>query len=184
MVQLANKKKRVKECLHWKDWVYLKLQPYRQVSVTNKEFNKLLVKFYGPYKIIECIGTVAYKLELPSSATIHPVFHVSQLKRHTGNRKVLWKATWILDWASIPASIDLRQTYDEAHESSCHSSPNHLERSATCRGHLGIPGWINLTISFLHPWGQRCADGRSIVTDTNRSRTTVGWKWKRKQWHG
>jgi hypothetical protein len=127
---------------------------------------------------------MAYKLELPSSVTINPVFHVSQLKRHTGNIKVLWDATWILDWASIPALIDLRQTYDEAHESSCHSSHNHLKRSATCRDYLEIPGWINPTISFLHPWGQRCANGSSIVIDTNRSRTTARWKWEGKQWHG
>ena len=40
---------------------------------------KLLHKFLGPYKIIKVISEVAYKLDLPSTLSIHPVFHVSLL---------------------------------------------------------------------------------------------------------
>lgn len=63
------------------DYVYLKLQPYRQHSTKHKKVpHKLSPRFYGPFCVLECVGAVAYKLELLSTAAIHGVFHVSQLK--------------------------------------------------------------------------------------------------------
>lgn len=47
------------------DWVYLKLQPYRQISLALRQSLKLCVKYYGPYQILARVGKVAYKLELP-----------------------------------------------------------------------------------------------------------------------
>jgi len=66
------------------DWVYLRLQPYKQASLKKGGKKKLQPKFYGPYKVIKKVGEVAYALELPTSSKIHNVFHVSSLKKVVG----------------------------------------------------------------------------------------------------
>lgn len=66
------------------DWVYLKLQPYRQTSIALRKTLKLPARYYGPFQIIAKVDQVACKLELPLTTTIHPVFHVSLLKKKVG----------------------------------------------------------------------------------------------------
>jgi hypothetical protein len=79
MLQQANKH-RSDRVFAIGDYVYLKLQPYRQLSMKSHGVHKLLPKYYGPYLVEDRIGATAYKLQLPPSANIHNVFHVSQLK--------------------------------------------------------------------------------------------------------
>ena len=65
------------------DSVFLKLQPYVQSTLAPRANQKLAFKYYGPFKVIACIGSVAYKLELPTSSTVHPVF--SRLSAQAGD---------------------------------------------------------------------------------------------------
>jgi hypothetical protein len=62
------------------DLVFVKLRPYRQISVAGRRIHKLSKRYYGPFKLTKAIGEVAFELELPPTSKIHHVFHVSQLK--------------------------------------------------------------------------------------------------------
>jgi len=63
------------------DWVYVKLQPHIQQSVARRTNQKLSYKYFGPYLVLHTVGKVAYKLQLLANGQIHPVLHVSQLKK-------------------------------------------------------------------------------------------------------
>jgi hypothetical protein len=66
------------------DWVWLRLlnRPVASLDITGR--GKLGPHFYGPFKIIEWVDDVAYKLKLPTGAKLHSVFHVSLLKPYHG----------------------------------------------------------------------------------------------------
>ena len=55
------------------------------VPQEKKNDNKLAPKYYGPYKVLQKIGSMDYKLELPPSSQVHPDFHVSFLNKVIGD---------------------------------------------------------------------------------------------------
>ena len=59
------------------DWVFLRLQPHKQMSLKHQKNNKLETKYYGPYKVLQRIGSKDYKLDLPPSSRVHQFLHVS-----------------------------------------------------------------------------------------------------------
>jgi hypothetical protein len=92
--------------------ISLKVSPLRGTKRFHVK-RKLSPRYVGPYLIVKRIGKVAYKLELPPElAGVHPVFHVSQLRKCVVAEKrvpaqaldvqetleYLEYPVWIMDW--------------------------------------------------------------------------------------
>ena len=64
------------------DKVFLKVSSWRKILRFGKK-GKLSLMFIDPYEVLERIGPVSYRLELPLElAKLHNVFHVSILRRY------------------------------------------------------------------------------------------------------
>ena len=87
------------------DRVFLKVSPMKGVMRFGKK-GKLAPRYIGPFPIVKRIGKVAYKLDLPESLkAIHPVFHVSLLKKYVPDESHILK--------DEPIQIDPNLTYEE-----------------------------------------------------------------------
>jgi hypothetical protein len=73
------------------DHVFLKVKVNR-ISLRLGNCAKLPARFCGPFEILGRIGPVAYMLALPTSMTVHNVFHVSLLKKYIpdSNHVINW----------------------------------------------------------------------------------------------
>ncbi|XP_070002771.1 uncharacterized protein [Nicotiana sylvestris] len=67
------------------DCVLLRVSPMKGVMRFGKK-GKLSPRYAGPHRVTQRIGQVAYRLELPPEMSlVHPVFHVSMLKKVVGD---------------------------------------------------------------------------------------------------
>ena len=63
------------------DQVFLKVAPLKYMLLFGLK-GKLTPRFIGPFKILQRIGLVAYKIDLsPQLTKVHDMFHVSLLRK-------------------------------------------------------------------------------------------------------
>ena len=87
------------------DHVFLKVMPKRGVVRFGKR-EKLSLRFIGPFKILERIGIIAYRLALPPiMSDVHEVFHISMLRKYTPD------PAHVVDWGQI--EVDTDGTFEE-----------------------------------------------------------------------
>ena len=87
------------------DHVFLKVMPKRGVVKFGKR-GKLSSRFIEPFKILERVGTIAYRLSLPPNMSgVHKVFHVSMLRRYTPD------PAHVVDCGEI--EVDTDETFEE-----------------------------------------------------------------------
>ena len=85
--------------------VLLKVSPMKGVMRFGKR-GKLSPRYIGPFEVLNRVGEVAYELALPPGLSgVHPVYHVSMLKRYHGD------GNYIIHWDSILLNENL--TYEE-----------------------------------------------------------------------
>ncbi|GJZ94666.1 hypothetical protein Tco_0666869 [Tanacetum coccineum] len=64
-----------------RDRVMFKVSPWKGVILFGKQ-GKLNPRYVGPFKVLERVGSISYKLDLPQELSrVHNTFHVSNLKK-------------------------------------------------------------------------------------------------------
>lgn len=99
--------KRVERQFEEGDWVFLKLRPHGQHTMGSRVCPKLSPRYFGPFQVVKRIGEVAYKLQLPESSRIHPVFHVSLLKKAIGHHQAEEQLPTGMEGDSVSAQVPI-----------------------------------------------------------------------------
>ncbi|WVZ81602.1 hypothetical protein U9M48_028957, partial [Paspalum notatum var. saurae] len=149
------------------DSVLVKLQPYIQTSLARRSNQKLAFKYFGTYEVLSHIGSAAYRLKLPSYSSIHPVFHVSQLKPFVpSSSQVLPQLPDDLSLPRVPARVLQTWTIKK-------------RRALTDQVLVQWSGWppelatredlisLKQTFPFAPAWGQAASQGRGNVSNQN-----------------
>lgn len=147
------------------DSVFLKLQPYIQSSVAHRASHKLSYRYFGPYPVIGKVGEVAYKLQLPQDSSVHPVFHVSHLKKALLRNKQVDEGP--------PPIFDKYQVPQEFLERRLRKSATHMvlqvlvHWTGADRKHATWEDSADLRCRFPYApaWGQAGFEEEGIVTD-------------------
>ena len=85
--------------------VLLKVSPMKGVMRFGKR-GKLSPRYSGPFEVLKRVGEVAYELALPPGLSgVHPVFHVTMLKKYHGD------GNYIIRWDSV--LLDENLSYEE-----------------------------------------------------------------------
>lgn len=96
---------RIERVLQVGDWVYLRLQPYKQTTLAMRRNLKLSPKFYGPYQIIGKIGNLlrscTYLLAPPSiPSSMSPCSKRKPVLMWFHNRLCLQLINWVRCWVN------------------------------------------------------------------------------------
>ena len=60
-----------------------------------------MLRYIRPFEVLERVGTVSYRLALPSSlSSVHAVFHISMLRKYTQD------PTHVVDWGELVVDAD------------------------------------------------------------------------------
>jgi transposase InsO family protein len=83
MRQVADPRRTTNVPLAVGDWVLLST---KNIKVQHGGSDKLFPRFLGPFRIVQEVNPVAFRLELPTPMRIHPVFHASLLRKYKPRR--------------------------------------------------------------------------------------------------
>ncbi|OIT40314.1 putative mitochondrial protein [Nicotiana attenuata] len=85
------------------DWIFVKLQPYRQSTFAVSPYNKLASRYFGPYPIVERVGVVAYKILLPPEKALMPISEAILARRLIKKSNKVF-AQCLIKWTDLDSS--------------------------------------------------------------------------------